>query len=76
MSSIPETNKTILYGQHHVEIFINLINVCFRNNFQSIAQDDILANGEWGFDLTCFKPRIDNWHMEIDVIGQFMGLYI
>jgi hypothetical protein len=41
----------------------------FRHDSRGVAQDDILVNQEWGFDLESVKPRIDIWHGEADVNG-------
>jgi pimeloyl-ACP methyl ester carboxylesterase len=67
MSSIPEADKAILYRPQAVESFVSAIREGFRTGSQGVAQDDILINQEWGFELAVIKPRIDIWHGEADV---------
>lgn len=67
MSSIPDSDKTILYDPHNADIFVNAVREGFRPGWRGVAQDDILINRDWGFDLTMIKPRIDIWHGEADV---------
>lgn len=67
MSSIPDTDKAILYTPQNVEIFVSAIREGFRLGSRGVAQDDILINQEWGFDLARVLPRIDIWHGEADV---------
>ncbi len=67
MSSIPEADKAVLYAPGNAEILVHSIREGFRQGSQGVALDDILVNGEWGFDLKCVKPRIDIWHGDADV---------
>ena len=67
MSSIPDTDKAVLYAPQNVEMFISTIREGFRPGFQGVAHDDILVNREWGFYLASVRPRIDVWHGEADV---------
>ena len=67
MSSIPETDKAVLYASQNLEIFVGSIREGFRQGSQGVAHDDILVNGDWGFDLQGVKPRIDIWHGNADV---------
>ena len=67
MSSIPDSDKEALYDAHNVEIFVASIREGFRQGYEAIAQDDILVNGEWGFNLEQIVPRVDIWHGEADV---------
>lgn len=67
MSSIPDTDKAVLYRSPNAEMFVNSVREGFRPGSQGVAQDDILINQEWGFDLAGVKPRIDIWHGEADV---------
>lgn len=67
MSSIPDVDKAVLYSPQNVEIFVLAIREGFRLDSRGVAQDDILINQEWGFDLAEVKPRIDIWHGEADV---------
>jgi pimeloyl-ACP methyl ester carboxylesterase len=67
MSSIPETDKSILQNQQCSESFVNAVREGLRPGSRGVAQDDILINREWGFDLSEIKPRIDIWHGEADV---------
>ncbi len=67
MSSIPESDKEALYDPQNVEIFVASIREGFCQGYEAVAQDDILVNGEWGFDPAQIEPRIDIWHGEADV---------
>lgn len=67
MSSIPDTDKAVLYTSQNLEIFVNSVREGFRQGSRGVAQDDILVNGVWEFDLRAVKPRIDIWHGEADV---------
>jgi len=67
MSSIPETDKAILYDPGNVEIVMSSIQEGFRQGSRGVAQDDTLTNRDWGFDLGEVQPRIDIWHGDADV---------
>lgn len=67
MASIPDTDKAALYEPQNVEILVGSLREGFRQGFRGVAQDDVLINQEWGFDLKRVKPRIDIWHGEADV---------
>ena len=77
MSSIPESDKVILYNSGNIEHFVRSIQEGFRTGSKGVAQDDILVNKEWGFDLTGITPRIEVWHGEADVNVPFgAGKYL
>jgi pimeloyl-ACP methyl ester carboxylesterase len=81
MSSLPESDKEALYDPKNLEIFVASIREGFCQGYEAVAQDDILVNGEWGFDLEQIKPRIDIWHGEADVnvpihAGEYLALKI
>ncbi|PKO05454.1 MAG: hypothetical protein CVU41_12550 [Chloroflexi bacterium HGW-Chloroflexi-3] len=63
----PDTDKAILYNQKTLELFVRSIREGFRSGSKGVAQDDILINKGWGFDLSKIIPRIDIWHGEKDV---------
>lgn len=67
MASIPETDKAALYEAGNVEILVNSIQEGFRCDSRGVAQDDILINQDWGFNLKDVRPRIDIWHGDADV---------
>jgi pimeloyl-ACP methyl ester carboxylesterase len=67
MATIPDSDKDILYDPKNVEFMVVSIREGFRTGHQGVALDDILVNGEWGFDLSEVKPRIHVWHGEEDV---------
>jgi pimeloyl-ACP methyl ester carboxylesterase len=67
MYSIPDSDKDVLHSPQNVEIMVSAIREGFRQGSRWVAQDDILVNQEWGFDLASVKPRIDIWHGEADV---------
>jgi pimeloyl-ACP methyl ester carboxylesterase len=67
MSSIPDADKAALYAPGNIEIMVDSIREGFRQDSRGVAQDDVLTNREWGFDLEGVEPRIDIWHGEADV---------
>ena len=67
MASIPEADKAALYAPGNVQILARSIQEGFRHGSRGVAQDDILINQEWGFDLGEVRPRIEVWHGESDV---------
>ncbi len=67
MSTIPETDKAVLYLPQNFEVFTSSVREGFRTGSRGVAWDDILINREWGFDLAGVKPRIDIWHGQADV---------
>jgi pimeloyl-ACP methyl ester carboxylesterase len=67
MASIPDSDKEILYEPQNVENMVRSIQEGFRQGSKGVAQDDILINSEWGFELKSIKPRIDIWHGKLDV---------
>jgi pimeloyl-ACP methyl ester carboxylesterase len=67
MSSVPESDKAVLYAPENVEIFSHSLREGFRQGYQGVAQDDILVNRDWGFDPRHIRPRIDIWHGDADV---------
>lgn len=77
MASIPEADKAVLYASRNLEIFVASVQEGFRQGSRAVAQDDILINREWGFDLRAIKPRIDIWHGEADVnVPLHAGIYL
>ena len=67
MGSIPDSDKAALYDQKNKEIFVSAVREGFHSGSRGVAQDDILINRDWGFDLASVRPRIDIWHGEADV---------
>jgi pimeloyl-ACP methyl ester carboxylesterase len=67
MSSIPDADKAVLFAPQNVDAFVTSVREGFRPGSQGVAQDDILINQDWGFDLEGVRPRIDIWHGESDV---------
>jgi pimeloyl-ACP methyl ester carboxylesterase len=67
MASIPDSDKELLYDSLNLEIMVHSIREGFRQGAESVAQDDILVNSDWGFDLKSIKQRIDIWHGTLDV---------
>jgi pimeloyl-ACP methyl ester carboxylesterase len=67
MSSIPESDKTVLYAPENARIFVSSVREGFRTGSKGVAVDDILTNQKWGFDLARVQPRIDIWQGEADV---------
>jgi pimeloyl-ACP methyl ester carboxylesterase len=67
MSSIPDSDKAVLYAPQNVDILVSSIREGFRQGSQGVAEDDVLVNREWGFELESVRARIDIWHGERDV---------
>ena len=67
MSSIPDSDKAALDTPRNADILVSSIHEGFRQGFLGVAEDDILLNREWGFELESVKARIDIWHGERDV---------
>jgi pimeloyl-ACP methyl ester carboxylesterase len=67
MSSIPEADKALLYAPENLDAIARSVREGFRIGWQGVAQDDIVVNQDWGFDVADIKPHIDIWHGEADV---------
>ena len=67
MGSIPETDKAILFAPANLEMFTASVREGFRSGYRGVAQDDVLVNRDWGFDLASIQPRIDIWQGDADV---------
>ena len=67
MSSIPDSDKAALDAPQNVDILVSSIHEGFRQGSVGVAEDDILVNREWGFEIERVKARIDIWHGERDV---------
>lgn len=67
MASIPPADKEALYSPDNVAIFIQSLREGYRPGWQGVAQDDIIINQEWGFDLRSIRVPVDIWHGLADV---------
>lgn len=67
MSSIPEADKDVLYAPENVDALVENVREGLRTGWQGVAQDDIVVNQDWGFDVAEIKVRIDIWHGDADV---------
>ena len=67
MRSIPDADKAVLDAPQHAEALVSSIREGLRLGSRGVAQDDILINQDWGFDLSGVRPRIDIWHGDADV---------
>jgi pimeloyl-ACP methyl ester carboxylesterase len=67
MSSIPESDKSVLYAPENVHILVSSIREGFCQGSRGVAHDDILVNRDWGYDLDKVEPRVDIWHGTADV---------
>ena len=77
MSSIPNADKDVLYDSKNLKIMVTSIREGFRSGHQGVALDDILVNGDWGFELGEVVQRTDVWHGEADVNVPFhAGIYL
>jgi pimeloyl-ACP methyl ester carboxylesterase len=78
MSSIPDTGREVLYDSQASGQFVSAVREGIRPGSRGVAQDDILINRDWGFDLAEIKPRNDIWHGDADVnvpvgAGRYLG---
>ena len=77
MGSIPDSDKEVLYDPRNIEFMVTSIREGFRSGHQGVALDDVLVNGDWGFELGEVVQRIDVWHGEADVnVPLHAGLYL
>lgn len=67
MASIPEADKAALYSPENLAVFIQSIQEGYRPGWRGVAQDDILVNRDWEFDLRTVRVPVDIWHGEADV---------
>jgi pimeloyl-ACP methyl ester carboxylesterase len=67
MIALPDSDKIILSEPHNLEWMVSSIQEGFRQGSRAIAQDDVLINREWGFELEKITIRFDIWHGEADV---------
>jgi pimeloyl-ACP methyl ester carboxylesterase len=65
-ASFPEVDQQLILGTDYEQLLVIDIQEGYRQGWQGPAQDDILINSPWGFDLTQIKTRIDIWQGEID----------
>ena len=67
MASLPESDKRVLYAPGNVEIMTESVREGQRPGWRGVARDDVLVNGEWGFDVRDIPVRVDIWHGTEDV---------
>lgn len=66
VSSLPPADRRLFLIPKNQEIFIADIQEGYRQGWQGPAQDDIIANRPWGFNLEAIKVRIDIWQGQVD----------
>lgn len=67
MASIPEADKAVLYSPDNLAVFVRSIQEGYRPGWRGVAQDDVIVNRDWGFDLASIQVPVDIWHGEADV---------
>lgn len=67
MTSIPESDKEILASGKAIENLTISVKEGFKMGWKGVAQDDIVVNQNWGFDIAKIKTLIEIWHGQLDV---------
>jgi len=53
-------------GTEYQQLFVLDIQEDYRQGWRRPAQDDILINSPWGFNIEEIRVRIDIWQGEVD----------
>ena len=67
MASVPESDKEILESDKVKENLTVSVREGFRNGWVGIAQDDMVVNQNWGFDIRDIQTPLQIWHGQLDV---------
>lgn len=78
MASIPEADKVALYAADNLEVFVQSIREGYRTGWRGVAQDDVIINRDWRFDLASIRVPVDIWQGEADAnvplgAGQYLA---
>lgn len=77
MASIPESDKEILSSEKTIENLTISVREGFKIGWKGIAQDDIVVNHNWGFEIAEITVPVDIWHGQIDVnVPYHAALYL
>jgi pimeloyl-ACP methyl ester carboxylesterase len=64
--TFPPVDRELAHKPENEQRLILNIQEGYRQGWAGPAQDDLIINGPWGFQLEDIKPRIDIWQGEID----------
>jgi pimeloyl-ACP methyl ester carboxylesterase len=65
-SSFPEVDQQLILGTEYEQLLVVDIQEGYRQGWQGPAQDDIIINSPWGFNMAEINVRIDIWQGEVD----------
>jgi pimeloyl-ACP methyl ester carboxylesterase len=65
-SSFPEVDQQLILGTEYEKLLLVDIQEGYRQGWQGPAQDDIIINSPWGFNMAEINVRIDIWQGEVD----------
>ncbi|MGB7093090.1 MAG: alpha/beta hydrolase [Anaerolineales bacterium] len=65
-STFPEVDQQLILGTEYEQLLVVDIQEGYRQGWQGPAQDDIIINSPWGFDMAEINVRIDIWQGEVD----------
>ncbi len=64
----PPSDQQMIASPENRELFVADLQEGYRQGWQGPAQDDIVINSSWGFELENIHSRIDLWQGEIDEV--------
>ena len=65
-SSFPDEDRQVIMGTEYKKLLVIDVQEGYRQGWQGPAQDDIIINSPWGFNIEEIKVRIDIWQGELD----------
>jgi pimeloyl-ACP methyl ester carboxylesterase len=65
-ATFPEVDRQIIRDYGYEELLVTDIQEGYRQGWQGPAQDDILINSPWGFNIEEIQVRIDIWQGGLD----------
>jgi pimeloyl-ACP methyl ester carboxylesterase len=65
-SSFPAEDRQLIMGTEYQKLLVIDVQEGYRQGWQGPAQDDIIINSPWGFNIEEIKVRIDIWQGELD----------
>ena len=65
-STFPEEDRQVIMGTEYQKLLVIDVQEGYRQGWQGPAQDDIIINSPWGFNIEEIKVRIDIWQGELD----------
>ena len=65
-ASFPPVDRQLVERPENRDMLIRSIQEGYKQGWEGPAQDDLVINAEWGFQLADVKVRIDIWQGEMD----------